>query len=170
LPRAPEEYREREGNVRRWLKQRRKLLDLTQHALAVQSGCTVETIRKIEADQRRPSRQLAERLAETLQISAADRAVFRQFARGQEPAVPFIPQHTPADVPSHYLPPTNRTLPVPLTPLIGRDAERAALCDLMRRADVCLVTLMGPPGIGKTRLGLQVAAECHGKTPRLLNS
>jgi hypothetical protein len=28
----------------RWLKQRRKGLDLTQHVLAVQSGCTVETI------------------------------------------------------------------------------------------------------------------------------
>ena len=52
----------------RWLKQRRKRLDLTQYALAAQSGCAVDTIRKIEAEQRRPSRQLVARLAETLQI------------------------------------------------------------------------------------------------------
>jgi transcriptional regulator with XRE-family HTH domain len=138
------------------LKQRRKWLDLTQDALAAQSGCTAATIRKIEADQRRPSRQLVERLAETLQIAAADRAVFHQFARGRAYAVPFIPQRAPANIPLEHLPLTNRTLPVPLTPLIGRDAERAALCDRVRRADVRLMTLMGPPGIGKTRLGLHV--------------
>ena len=48
---------------------------------------------------------------------------------------------------------------MPLTPLIGREAERAALCDLVCRADVRLVTLLGPPGIGKTRLGVQVATD-----------
>jgi transcriptional regulator with XRE-family HTH domain len=80
----------------RWLKQRRKWLDLTQHALAAQSGRTVETIRKLEADKRRPSRQLVARLAETLQIPAADRAVFHQLARGRTYAVPRTPLQAPA--------------------------------------------------------------------------
>ena len=90
----------------RWLKQRRKRLDLTQHALAAQSGCAVDTIRKIEAEQRRPSRQLVARLAETLQIPAADRAVFHQLARGHVPAGPCLPQQAPADVPADHLPHT----------------------------------------------------------------
>jgi class 3 adenylate cyclase/DNA-binding transcriptional regulator YiaG len=50
-------------------------------------------------------------------------------------------------------------LPVQLTPLIGREKEVAAVQKLLQREDVRLVTLTGPGGTGKTRLGLQVAAE-----------
>ena len=50
-------------------------------------------------------------------------------------------------------------LPAQLTPLIGREAEVADVCALLRRPEVRLVTLTGTGGVGKTRLGLQVAAH-----------
>jgi predicted ATPase/DNA-binding CsgD family transcriptional regulator len=50
-------------------------------------------------------------------------------------------------------------VPVPLTPLLGREHEVAALRELVRRNDVRLVTCVGPAGVGKTRLALHVARD-----------
>ncbi len=66
-----------------WVRRRRKALDLTQEQLAQQVGCAEVTIKKIEADERRPSRQIAERLADSLQLAPAERAAFVQAARGE---------------------------------------------------------------------------------------
>jgi serine/threonine protein kinase/DNA-binding XRE family transcriptional regulator len=66
-----------------WVRRRRKALDLTGEELAQQIGCAGVTIRKIEADARRPSRQIAERLAECLQIPLDDRAAFIRAARAE---------------------------------------------------------------------------------------
>ncbi|GAC1617168.1 MAG: hypothetical protein NVS4B11_06050 [Ktedonobacteraceae bacterium] len=48
-------------------------------------------------------------------------------------------------------------LPAQFTPLLGREQEVADVCNLLRRPEVRLLTLYGTGGVGKTRLGLQVA-------------
>src|SRR5262249_51981595 len=52
-----------------------------------------------------------------------------------------------------------------MTTLIGREHEAALLCAQLRRPDVRLVTLTGPGGAGKTRLGLQIATALFDDFP-----
>ena len=66
-----------------WVRRRRKALDLLQKELAVRVGCSVTALQKIERDERRPSRQLAERLADCLDVPADQRPSFLQVARGE---------------------------------------------------------------------------------------
>src|SRR4029453_15786107 len=75
-----------------WLKRRRKALDLTQEALAQRVGCSVVSIRKFEGDSQRPSRQLAELLAQQLAIPPNECAAFVRYARdGLDAAPPELP-------------------------------------------------------------------------------
>jgi predicted ATPase/class 3 adenylate cyclase len=50
-------------------------------------------------------------------------------------------------------------LPVPASPLIGRERELQEVAELFSTADARLVTFTGPGGVGKTRLALQAVAE-----------
>src|SRR6187397_2585732 len=69
----------------RWLKRRRKALDLTQDQLAHEVSCAVGTIRKLEADALQPSREIAARLG----VPSEARADFIAFARGRAHAGAF---------------------------------------------------------------------------------
>src|SRR5689334_14015335 len=95
-----------------WLKLRRKTLDLTQDVLARAVGCSVVTIRKLESDERRPSRQIAERLADCLRIAAHERAAFIGLARA-EPSLHEASAPTPPPAVAPQRPRSN--LPAPLT-------------------------------------------------------
>ncbi len=107
-----------------WLKQRRKALDLTQADLARLVGCAVVSIRKIEADEQRPSRQTAERLAQHLQIAPHEQATFVQFARlGLDEAPPALPIPATAQLPQAP-PPTHRAVGLAEQPASDAQAAR----------------------------------------------
>ncbi|MEZ4860999.1 MAG: BTAD domain-containing putative transcriptional regulator [Caldilineaceae bacterium] len=61
------------------------------------------------------------------------------------------------------VPVANNNLPIPPTPLIGRERELAELGELINNPQCRLITITGPGGIGKTRLALAAAAEQSGK-------
>jgi transcriptional regulator with XRE-family HTH domain len=142
-----------------WLKRRRKALDLTQSELAQLAGCSTVAVRKIEAGTLRPSKQLAELLAEHLAIAPEERCQFVHMAReaalpeafetlpalpvegragnaGDAPACPYrgdYPFHEP-DAPWFY----------------GRERMIEQLVSELRERS--LLALAGPPGSGKTSL------------------
>ena len=73
------------GSFGYWIRRQRKALDLTQQALAERVGCSLAAIKKIEGDERHPSRQIAERLADILGVPAGQREMFLAVARGLRP-------------------------------------------------------------------------------------
>src|SRR5437867_6911431 len=78
-----------------WVRRRRKALDLTQKAHADRDGCSLAAIKKIETDQRQPSQQLAERLADCLNVPVGERAAFLTRARGLLPPEYLAPAIEP---------------------------------------------------------------------------
>src|SRR5690349_19612814 len=63
-----------------WLQQRRQALHLTQRQLADLARCSMATIRKLEAEERRPSPEVARLLATALQLPPAQHLAFERFA------------------------------------------------------------------------------------------
>ncbi len=85
-----------------WVRRRRLALDLTQAMLARRVGCATVTIKKIERDERRPSRLMAQRLAESLGIPSEQQEGFIQRARGERrvDTLPFPTAPIPRGAPS----------------------------------------------------------------------
>jgi predicted ATPase/transcriptional regulator with XRE-family HTH domain len=139
-----------------WVRRRRKALDLTQEDLAQRVGCAAVTLRKIEADQRRPSSQMAERLATCLALPGEECPAFLAAAVGRRAS---------ARLSSPAGPDTRRPagqLPALVTSLIGRTDEINAIANTLQSQDARLVTLTGPVGVGKTRLALEVGRRLAG--------
>lgn len=142
-----------------WLKERRRALDLTQEELAERAGCSVFALRKIESGERRPSKQLAALLADALQISDEDKPTFIRVARGDLTLGrlhAFHPDSRPASLSSQ---PAPHHLPLPPSPLLGREPELAAMEKIFNDPQCRLLTLTGMGGIGKTRLAIEFASR-----------
>ncbi len=114
-----------------WLKARRKRYRLTQGELAERIHCAAVTIRKIEADERRPSPQLVALLVEQLAIPTEWREDFRQWAcTGIPPHSALAQERKPAQ-PSPFLP------ACPLT------VQATAACLLDANSNSLLVDIRG---------------------------
>ncbi len=149
-----------------WLRRRRKALDLTQEALADRVACSVFSIRKLESDERRPSRRLAERLAVTLAIPAEERREFLEAARKLRSASRLALAVAPlaaADPP--ILPAAQpATTATDNSPFVGRGFEWALLQRLLERlpqGEGRTVLVEGEPGIGKSRLLRELARHAR---------
>jgi len=142
---------------RLWLRRLRQERGLTQDDLGELVGYAGQTIRKIEGGTRRPSLHLAARLAQALQLTPEEQAAWvaaaRETAGPEEPQPAGEPLRRPAPSPG---------LPVYLTPFVGREREQADLARLLGRPDCRLVTALGPGGVGKTRLAVEVARTIGG--------
>ena len=100
-----------------WLRQQRRALDLTQKAFADQVGCAEITVRRMEADEYKPSNELALVLFEKLGIPEPERPQWVRFARG----LAEYPNNSANLLLSH----ANKE-PIflfPLTSFIGREKE-----------------------------------------------
>jgi predicted ATPase/DNA-binding XRE family transcriptional regulator/Tfp pilus assembly protein PilF len=140
-----------------WLKRRRKSEGWTQEQLAQQVSCSTITLRKIESEERRPSAQIVERLAEIFDIPRNEHTALLRFARGDWK---FSPSAESEEAPWRVPVTSPRSnLPASLTSLIGREQEIASVREYLSNPSIRLVTLIGPPGIGKTRLSLEIARK-----------
>ena len=115
----------------------------------------------MESGERRPSRQMALLLAQYFQIPADEHEAFVTFARAGHASsptgeAPTSEAATSAPWRAIHLHKTN--MPYLLTTLIGRERDEEEARNHLLQWRVRMLTLTGPPGIGKTRLATQLAS------------
>ena len=139
------------------LRRHRGAASLTQEELAERAGISSRTVSDVERGLRDGVfRDTAARLAVALGLAGDERTRFEAVARGRRgrPAEPAQAAWKPAAAP-----------PVPLTRLIGREQELAAILARLRDPQARLLTLTGMGGIGKTRLALAASTAAGGDFP-----
>lgn len=152
----------------RWLKEQRRRTGITRDALADQVACSTETLQKIEAGERRPSRQIALSLAGLFQVPSDEQEAFVSFARALSPKGSLTPEHEhehelgQEHSPWRAVHLSKSNLPLALTTLIGRERELDEVCSRLMQPKVRLLTLTGSPGTGKTRMAIEVATALLG--------
>jgi predicted ATPase/transcriptional regulator with XRE-family HTH domain len=138
-----------------WLKRQRGAEGLTQEQLALQINCSTSALRKFESEERHPSAQIAQRLAEIFNVPKNERTAFLRFTRGDWK---YAPGGTIEDAPWRVSTKSSRSnIPATTTSLIGREQQITDIRGHLLNIDIRLVTLIGPPGIGKTRLSIESA-------------
>jgi len=140
------------GDLLRYLRER---AHLSQRELAALVNYHYSTISRIEKNNHIPDAPtLMGRFVPALDLDNKPEwiARLRELASPEKRIQPDLVADapTPADSPPAPLPAT-------FTPLLGRERESDALWEMLRRADIRLVTLVGPPGVGKTRLAIHAA-------------
>ena len=127
------------------LKALRERAGFTQEELATIAGLSVHAVSALErGERRRPHVETMRALSAALDLTGATRDAF--FGSARSPA-----QATAVDEL------TGVPLPVPLTVLLGRDADVRILRQWLADPAARLITLLGPGGVGKTRLALELA-------------
>ena len=145
MPGAKSKQEVRFGEV---LRRYRVAAGLTQEALAERAALSARGISDLErAARTHPYPATVRRLAEALGLSEADRCVLETAV---SPSARFNPETASRTSASAGI------LPTPLSSFVGREREVAEVRHLL--AGSRLVTLIGPGGIGKTRLAVEVAA------------
>ena len=133
------------GSFGAQLKALREKAGFTQEELATIAGLSVHAVSALErGERRRPHVETVRALSAALDLTAAARDAFLGSARARA-------HETAADKASDL------SLPVPPTILLGRDADVNTLRQWLGDRAVRLITLIGPGGVGKTRLALEVA-------------
>ncbi|RZU53345.1 helix-turn-helix protein [Krasilnikovia cinnamomea] len=135
------------GDFGTLLRRHRIRVRLTQQQLADFSTLSVRAIRDLERGRaQRPRPDTVRLLADVLRLDGPHRADFELAGRGG-------PEPTAAD----RVDATRLHPPVPVTPIIGRDAEVSALTELLTVDGQRLAAVVGVTGVGKTRLLIEVA-------------